>query len=149
VHAAASAIEFVRAQPKDAPDIEHLLGACGLPAADVVPQLSNFFLAKSGHDLAGVIGLEPAAPYGLLRSLAVAPAFRNRGIAGALCARMQQQAAEQGIRALYLLTTSAEGFFAASGFARVGRDAVPEGICSTREFSSLCPESAVVMVKPL
>jgi len=149
VHAAASVIELVRARPKDAPDIEHLLDACGLPASDVVPHPSNFLLAKAGADLAGVIGLEPAGRFGLLRSLAVAPAFRNRGIAGALRARVEQQAAEQGIRALYLLTTSAEGFFSASGFTRVGRDAVPEGIRSTREFSSLCPESAIVMVKPL
>jgi amino-acid N-acetyltransferase len=142
-------VRIDRATVQDAADIERLLGACGLPAADVVPHLSNFLLAKAGADLAGVIGLEPAGRFGLLRSLAVAPAFRNRGVAGALRARVEQQAAEQGIRALYLLTTSAEGFFAASGFARVGRDAVPEGIRSTREFSSLCPESAVVMVKPL
>ncbi|HEX6320681.1 MAG TPA: arsenic resistance N-acetyltransferase ArsN2 [Burkholderiales bacterium] len=134
---------------QDAADIERLLGACGLPAADLVPHLSNFLLAKAGADLAGVIGLEPAGQCGLLRSLAVAPEFRNRGIAGALHARMEKHAAEQGIRSLYLLTTTAEPFFAASGFARVGRDTVPEAIRSTREFSSLCPESAVVMVKPL
>jgi amino-acid N-acetyltransferase len=138
-----------RATPRDAAEIEHLLEACGLPAADVVPHLSNFLLAKAGADLAGVIGLEPAGRFGLLRSLAVAPAFRNRGIAGALRARMEKRAVEQGIRSLYLLTTTAEPFFAAAGFARAGRDAVPAGIRATREFSSLCPESAVVMVKAL
>ena len=138
-----------RATARDAAGIDGLLSACGLPTSDVAQHLAHFLVAKSGHDLAGVIGLEPAGPYGLLRSLAVALAFRNRGIAGALRARMEKHAAEQGIRSLYLFTTTAEPFFAAAGFARAGRDAVPEAIRSTREFSSLCPESAVVMVKPL
>ena len=149
MHARASAIDIVRAQPKDAPDVLQLLEVCGLPTSDVMPHLVHFLLAKSGHDLAGVIGLEPAAPHGLLRSLAVAPRFRGRGLAAALCARVEAYAVEHGISSVYLLTTTAEAFFAASGFTKVGRDAVPHAIRATREFSSLCPESAVVMVKPL
>jgi protein-tyrosine-phosphatase len=79
----------------------------------------------------------------------VAPEFRGQGIARALCSRVETHAAQQEIHALYLLTTTAETFFAGLGFGRANRDTIPEAIRSTAEFSSLCPDSAAVMVKPL
>jgi amino-acid N-acetyltransferase len=48
-----------------------------------------------------------------------------------------------------LLTTTAEDFFRALGYARIARELAPEAIRTTREFSSLCPASSVVMVKRL
>jgi amino-acid N-acetyltransferase len=44
---------------------------------------------------------------------------------------------------------SDEGFFARRGYHKVGRDAVPAAIKETVEFQSLCPASAVCMVKHL
>jgi N-acetylglutamate synthase-like GNAT family acetyltransferase len=145
----ASDVEIAPATPQDAAAIARLLESCGLPTADVAQHLTHFLVAKAGGTLVGVTGLEPAGGYGLLRSLAVDPAHRSRGIARALCSRIEARGAELGIRALYLLTTTAERFFAASGFTSVRRGSVPDAIRSTLEFSSLCPDSAVVMTKQI
>ncbi len=120
-----------------------------MPAADVGPHLDHFLVGKSGGAVVGVVGLEPIAPCGLLRSLAVAPQFRGKGVARALCSRIEAHAGQQGVRALYLLTTRAGAFFAKAGFKPVRRDAVPEGIRSTLEFTRLCPASATAMLKEL
>lgn len=145
----AGIVEIDRAAPQDETAILRLLGSCGLPTADVAQHLRNFLVARLDGEVAGVAGLEPAGGYGLLRSLAVDPAHRSRGIARALCTRIEARAAELGVRTLYLLTTTAEKFFAASGFTSVRRGSVPEAIRSTLEFSSLCPDSAVVMTKQI
>jgi amino-acid N-acetyltransferase len=50
---------------------------------------------------------------------------------------------------MYLLTTTAEGFFARRSYEKVDRDAVPGVIKETAEFQSLCPASAVCMVRHL
>ena len=49
------------------------------------------------------------------------------------------------MRALYLLTLTAEDYFATRGFARVGREHVPETVMQSREFLGLCPASAIAM----
>jgi N-acetylglutamate synthase-like GNAT family acetyltransferase len=50
---------------------------------------------------------------------------------------------------MYLLTMTAEGFFARRGYLRIARgSAVPE-IQATSEFTLLCPDSSVLMVKAL
>ena len=62
---------------------------------------------------------------------------------------MELEAAGRGVRALYLLTTTAEHFFPKLGFLRTERGSVPEEIAATHEFQTMCPDSAVVMVKRL
>jgi amino-acid N-acetyltransferase len=53
----------------------------------------------------------------------------------------------QGIKELYLLTNTAEGFFSKIGFNKVERDNVPDSIRATKEFQSLCPSTAACMAK--
>lgn len=55
----------------------------------------------------------------------------------------------QGVRAMYLLANTAEGFFAHRGFRRIARRAVVPAIEATHEFRELCPESSALMVKAL
>ena len=131
----------------DAAAVVRLLRDCDLPTADVAQHLPHFFVARSNGALVGVVGVQPAGQEGLLRSLAVAADFRGQGIARALCARAAEHAPRQGIRTLYLLTTTASAFFAGLGFEGVQRATVPQSIRSTLEFSTLCPGSAVVMAK--
>jgi N-acetylglutamate synthase-like GNAT family acetyltransferase/protein-tyrosine-phosphatase len=137
------------ARSADLPPILALLARCGLPGAGVERLLGDLFVARRGGIVVGVVGVEPAGDYGLLRSLAVDEDQRGEGIARALCSRAVQHAAERRLQALYLLTTTAEPFFAKAGFARVRRDEVPEAIRRTQEFASLCPQSACVMTKSL
>lgn len=94
-----------------------------------------------------VIGLEVLRPLALLRSLAIDPLFRNRGLGSQLTQQAEKYAGSLKIQALYLLTTTAEGFFAKRGYKKVLREAVPDQIQSTAEFRNLCPATAVCMVK--
>jgi amino-acid N-acetyltransferase len=49
------------------------------------------------------------------------------------------------LRALYLLTTTAEDYFAQRGISRMQREHVPETVKQSREFVDACPASAVAM----
>lgn len=130
--------------------VERLLADCGLPTSDLYTtpalQLYGYFIDDR---LAGVIGLECYRSVALLRSLAVAPEFRGLWLGAALMAHAERRADAQNIRALYLLTTGAQRFFERFGYRVEQRCATPLAIRATAQFAGLCPESAVVMVKPI
>jgi amino-acid N-acetyltransferase len=85
--------------------------------------------------------------HALLRSVAVAPTWQKRGLGRALVLRTIAEAEARGSKALYLLTTTAEGYFPNFGFQVTARDSVPDDVRSTAEFQGACPESATVMVR--
>ena len=58
-------------------------------------------------------------------------------------------AESRGIRALYLLTMTAEHYFPRFGFTVVPRDVVPQEIADTLEFKSACPASATAMTRAI
>ena len=125
-----------------------LLGEARLPVADLAGRpMDDFFGCGAADDPSGVIGLEVHGADALLRSLVVHPAARGRGCAAALVGRAERHALERGVRRIYLLTTSAADFFAHLGYKRLDRQAVPESIRATSEFSGLCPASSVLMLK--
>jgi amino-acid N-acetyltransferase len=84
---------------------------------------------------------------GLLRSVAVAAAWRGSGIGRALVDRVLDEGRAAGIKDVYLLTTTAEHYFPRLGFACVSRDSVPAAVRASAEFTGACPASAVVMRK--
>lgn len=144
------------ARPDDVAAVERLLGASGLPTAGVAELLADrpedFVVVESADargDLVAVAGLEVCGGDALLRSVAVDPAWRGRGLGGDLVRRLIGAADARGLRALYLLTTTAEHYFPRLGFARVDRVDVPAGIAATVEFRSACPASAIAMERPL
>jgi amino-acid N-acetyltransferase len=138
-----------RAMPDDLPDIEQLLTDASLPTAGVAAALPGFVVAESEGQLVGVIGLEVCSENALLRSAAVAPGWRGRGLGRALVQRIIADAEAQGINALYLLTTTAEHYFPSFGFHPTSREAVPAAVQETVEFREPCCSSAVVMCKEL
>jgi N-acetylglutamate synthase-like GNAT family acetyltransferase len=147
---AQSAPRLRLATPSDAHAIRALLAASRLPTSDVReggPQ--EFLVALDGRALVGCVGLERHGDAALLRSLAVDEEHRGRGLGLELYRSMVTHAARRGVKALYLLTTTAEAFFAKRGFVRVAREAVPGSIAATAEFRSLCPASAVCMTRAL
>ncbi|MEW6620705.1 MAG: arsenic resistance N-acetyltransferase ArsN2 [bacterium] len=140
-------IEFAFADSVEVEAIGRLLKRCGLPYEDIANHLHHFMVAKTGNDLIGVIGLEVYEKVGLLRSLAITDDYRGRGIAKAVYTRILAYAHLQGIESLYLLTTTAEGFFSKMGFTKVERNNIPESIQATKEFQNFCPSTAVCMTK--
>jgi amino-acid N-acetyltransferase len=136
------------AQPADLPAIRALLAASGLPGEDLTPvHLDSFWIRRDAGGLAGVVGLEPRGRAALLRSLAVRPDTRGHGFGADLLAHAESQAATLGVDALYLLTTTADRFFAAHGYAVTPRENAPPEIQATAEFAELCPSNSVCMTK--
>ena len=127
-----------------------LLAECGLPVDDLTPAHVESFLGcgeRARPD--GIVGLEIVGHDALLRSLAVTAAARGRGCGDALVAAAEAQARAAGVQCLYLLTTTAETYFAQRAYAPIERARVPAALRSTAEFASLCPDSAIVMYKAL
>ena len=138
-----------RATLADLARIEQLLVASGLPIAGVVDAIGGFLVAEHEGALVGVIGIEECCEYGLLRSTAVDPAWRSRGVGRQLVERAIAEAEARGVKALYLLTTTAEHYFPSFGFTPTTRTAVPDAVQDTLEFRGACPASATVMTRSL
>lgn len=131
-------------------DVEALLAGAGLPVADLAACRSLTLLGvREGGRLAGVVGVEVHGSDGLLRSLAVEPARRDAGLGTRLVADAEAWAAGQGVRTLYLLTTTAARFFAQRGYEEIPRAAAPAAIAATAQFAGLCPSSSAFMRKRL
>jgi len=135
------------ANPADLGAIERLLTTSSLPLDGVRDALDGFVVAQSGDDLVGVAGLEVCCDNALLRSVAVVPEWRSHGLGRALVMRVISDAEARGIRALYLLTTTAERYFPSFGFQQIAREDVPADVRETAEFQSACPASATVMCR--
>lgn len=131
------------------PAVLDLLQTSGLEVADIDVGNSTFLVAHADGALAGVIGLERRGAAGLVRSMAVSPALRRRGIARALYAEAEREARQAGLIDLYALTETAEAFFRRAGYARIDRSSAPPEIATTAQFASLCPASAAVMHRSL
>ena len=131
-------------------DIKQLLAASDLLFEDIsTAHLKHFLLGWEGSRMVAVVGIEIKDHCALLRSLAVDAEFRNQRIATTLVAEIESHARSLNIEALYLLTMTAELFFEKCGYKKTARDSAPTGIQGTAEFQSLCPASAVCMVKHL
>jgi len=136
----------VRLQPAQLPQFEALLAGNALPTGDCAEQAENFFGILEGERLIAAGGLQPAGEYFLLRSVVVDPACRGRGLARELSEFLLGRAEAANSPAVYLLTESAAEYFTRLGFARIERERVPEAVRQTRQFSSLCPDSAHCLV---
>jgi amino-acid N-acetyltransferase len=137
---------------EDLPAVEQLLVSSGLPTAGVADALSGFTVAVSEHDhgIVGVVGLEHCCDeYALLRSAVVEPEWRGTGLGRRLVTHVIADAESRGIKALYLLTTTAERYFPGFGFVKTQRDAVPDEVKRSVEFREACPASATVMALEL
>jgi amino-acid N-acetyltransferase len=127
-----------------------LLAAAGLPTEDLTESHGeHFFYIGPGEQPEGLVGLELFGDVALLRSLVVVGSRRGSGAGSRLVAHAESHARAQGVRHLFLLTTTAEKFFAKRGYARASRDTAPAAIRATREFSGLCPASSAFMSKQL
>lgn len=128
--------------------VVELLRSAGLPVVDLrTGKSTRVFVLGLGHRPQGVVGIELYGRVGLLRSLAVASRARRRGLGRMLVSFAEERARAAGVCRLYLLTTSARDFFLRMGYTEQRRDEAPEAIRMTAEYSSLCPQSAVLMSK--
>jgi amino-acid N-acetyltransferase len=127
-----------------------LLDSAHLPVTDLTDaHMEHFFYCGPSRAPVGLVGLEFCGSDALLRSLVVAPPQRGSGLGIALTGHVEEYAKSRGVRALYLLTTTAESFFTRRGYASADRAAAPPAVRATREFSGICPASSAFLVKLL
>ncbi|WP_419769570.1 MAG: arsenic resistance N-acetyltransferase ArsN2 [Candidatus Marinarcus sp.] len=131
-------------------EVRDLLVACDLPVADLLDNGDVcFFGFRQESELLGVIGVEVRGDYGLLRSLAISAAHRGNGLGQKLVRFSEEWATRFNLKALYLLTTTANGFFEKLGYEKLPRSKAPSAIIETQQFLSLCPDSSIFMGKGL
>jgi amino-acid N-acetyltransferase len=133
------------ARAGDVTTIEALLESVNLPADGVGPHLGDFLCLDRDGEIIGTVGLEVYGEEALLRSLAIADHSQGQGFGGRLYRAIIERAKTRGVSVLFLLTETAEAFFASKGFERVSRDSAGAGVQSSEEFSHLCPQSAACM----
>lgn len=122
-----------------------LLREAELPLDGLSPTLEHFVVAETDGTVTAAAGLEVYGPDALLRSVVVAAGLRGSGLGKRLVEAARGSARDHGVRGVYLLTDTADQFFARHGFAVIERAQVPAGIRSSVEFASVCPDSAIVM----
>lgn len=126
------------------------LAAEGLPVDDLT-EAGRIFYTFSTLDGAsvGYGGYEPLGEHVLLRSIAVLPAFRGKGLGRNIVPLLLYHAYREGARTAWLLTDTAAPFFEKIGFKVVDRQAAPAAVLATRQAASLCPASALLLSRSI
>ena len=138
------------AAAEDRHPILDLLSRAGLPTDDLSTGApAAIWIAEHSRRTVGVIGLERYHATGLLRSLAVLPEHRGRGLGATLVRHLEIQGAWLGVTELVLLTETATPFFARFGYRVIDRREAPESVRASTEFGNLCPVTAICMIKTL
>ncbi len=138
-----------RARPDDMAPVLSLLERHDLPLAGAEALGDTLVVARRSGQVVGAAGLEVYADGALLRSVVVDASARGEGLGGRLTEGALALARASGVPDVFLLTTTAEGFFPRFGFERIARDDVPGSVRESVEFQSACPASATVMRKRL
>jgi amino-acid N-acetyltransferase len=126
-----------------------LLADNGLPTDGLSDHVDTGVVARLGDRVVACAALEIYPDGALLRSVAVEKALRGSGLGHQIVRGALDLAREHGTTTVYLLTTTAEGFFARFGFRRIARADVPPAVQTSVEFTLACPSTAAVMVRDL
>jgi amino-acid N-acetyltransferase len=138
-----------RFHSEDMPAVLGLLADNGLPADGLREHLDACLVLRLDNEVVACAALEFHEDGALLRSVAVREDLRGNGLGNQIVKGALELARLRGTTAVYLLTTTAEGFFPRFGFRRIARTDVPPGVQTSVEFQSACPASAVVMATEL
>jgi amino-acid N-acetyltransferase len=143
-------VNITRVTPNTESGVQAVLAASRLMAVNTADSSTMTLAATTPQDeVVGCAAVERYGDNGLLRSVAVSPDSRGQHLGHYLVAAAEAEAAEGGIASLYLLTETAEAFFAALGYENVDRADVPKEVLASDQFAKLCPSSAVSMRRDL
>ena len=140
-------VTISRAEPAVLEEFLSLLDTVDLPHDGVAEYLDGFLTARDnkGH-VVGCIGMERYGRLGLLRSAAVAPYLQRSGLGTKLTEAILQEAAEQGMSEVLLLTITVMDFFSKNfDFTVVSRDSYEERLASSPEWRLPRCSPAVLM----
>jgi amino-acid N-acetyltransferase len=138
------------ARPGDLSAVRALLETAALPLDGLEDQFpAAYVVAVSEGRVVGAAGVETHGPDGLLRSVVVDSPLRGVGLGERLARDRIEWSRAQGLASLWLLTTTAAGFFPRLGFLPADRASAPALLRASREFTSACPASAACQRLPL
>lgn len=143
--------ELAPSEPGGAAGALALLDRVGLPTDDLagVPPARFRTVERDGRTV-GCVAVLPYGADGLLRSLAVAPEARGRGLGAALVGAAEALARASGLASLTLLTESAAPFFERHGYRRISREDAPAAVQRSAQFTGEgCSSCATCMAKRL
>ncbi|HEV8659431.1 MAG TPA: arsenic resistance N-acetyltransferase ArsN2 [Thermoanaerobaculia bacterium] len=138
-------IAISSAAQADVDAIKAILIGNNLPTAGVDDHWRSFVIARAGGTVIGCAGAEMYQGAALIRSVAVVPEYRSRGVGHELVRQLLDRLTASGLREFYLLTTTAENYFGRRGFEKIDRSEVHPQLLASREFQDACPKSAVCM----
>jgi amino-acid N-acetyltransferase len=126
-----------------------LIREAGLPLDGL--ETAALMVAEADGRVIGSIALErhgsgPAMAF-LLRSAAVDPAWRGRGVGAALTSAVLDRVDSAGAP-VALLTETAADYFPRFGFALIPRSEMPAALAASAELTGACPASARAMLRP-
>jgi amino-acid N-acetyltransferase len=125
-----------------------LLKKNNLPTEDINPG-TQLFVVEEGDNVIATVAVEYDYNDALLRSLSVSEEKRSSGIGAELVDFIEDYVRMQGVRTIYILTTTAAGFFSRRGYTLIDRSNVPPFIKDTKEYSVICASSSTLMKKKL
>ncbi len=140
-----SNISLRPATPSDWPAIAALLEVNKLPLDGARGHLATYLLATQGQEIIGCAGAEVYGDLALLRSVAIAPGLQRQGVGKQLVSRLLQEAKRRQIAKVYLLSVTAQDYFAQFGFKRGPRENAPAALHASAEFQGACPACAALM----
>ena len=138
------------AQIEDFPPVRRLLEGEKLPIDIIEERKGKLWVMEENGRVVGSGALEFYGADALLRSMVVSDALKGSGHGTRLVSFLEKEAGRQGVRTVWLLTETAEGFFRKLGYTSVDRSVVVnKGILDSSEFAHLCASTAVCMKKDL
>lgn len=138
------------ATPAELATISALVTAAGLPLEGLA-DAAHVWVADAAGAIVGTVALErhgtgDATAY-LLRSAAVDPAWRGRGVGAALTAAALPRV-DADLVPVALLTETAATYFPRFGFVAVAREQLPAALGGSAELRGACPVSARALLRP-
>ncbi len=133
----------------EAPLLKALLAKANLMYEDIDLNEHYFFGEFIDDHLVATAGLEVYESHVLIRSVAVDDNSKGKGLGMHIVKEVEAWAKARGIKGIYLLTESAEGFFIKNNYHQISRAVVPDLIAQTTQFAQLCPQTAICMHKSL
>ena len=143
----ATTIEAARAD--DLAAVLALLESAKLPTDGLAPHIATTLVARRDGRIVGSAALEVYGAGALLRSVAVDERLRGEGLGHRLTEAALALARHRHVATVYLLTTTAGDFFPRFGFKRIERTAVALAVRTSVEFTSACPDTALVLARDI
>src|SRR5688500_13271999 len=126
-------IVIAPAAAADVSAIKRMLTDASLPTAGVDDHWQTFLVARDGETIIGCGGAHAYQTSALIRSIAVNPVYQRHGLGRRLVRQLLDRLSSRGVREFYLLTTTAENYFAKRGFKTIDRDEIHPQLLASRE----------------